>query len=97
MQRAYDEYNDRARASGKSRGHFMVDLCRPGHMTACLRNFQETIKSNDDNWCVHCSWCRCQSASLVGDASVHVVGDGEAWHPGSGTDRRLANAQSTRV
>ena len=27
-----------------------VDLCRPGHMTACLRNFQETIKSNDDNW-----------------------------------------------
>ena len=27
-----------------------MDICRPGHMTACLRNFQETIKSNDDNW-----------------------------------------------
>ena len=24
MQRAYDEYNERMRASGKSRGHFMV-------------------------------------------------------------------------
>ncbi|KAK9837250.1 hypothetical protein WJX81_001515 [Elliptochloris bilobata] len=50
MQRAYDDYNERMRSSGKSRGHFMIDLCRPGHMTACLRNFQETIKSNDDNW-----------------------------------------------
>ena len=71
MQRAYDEYNDRARASGKSRGHFMVDLCRPGHMTACLRNFQETIKSNDDNWCAQSAWCRCQFALFVSDATVH--------------------------
>ncbi|KAA6417862.1 MAG: hypothetical protein FRX49_12160 [Trebouxia sp. A1-2] len=47
---AYDEYNDHARSSGKSRGHFVVDLCRPGHLTICLRNFQERIKCNDDNW-----------------------------------------------
>lgn len=50
MQSAYDEYNDHARSSGKSRGHFIVDLCRPGHLTICLRNFQERIKCNDDNW-----------------------------------------------
>ena len=50
MQTAYDEYNDHARSSGKSRGHFIVDLCRPGHLTICLRNFQERIKCNDDNW-----------------------------------------------
>ena len=50
MQAAYDDYNDHARSSGKSRGHFIVDLCRPGHLTICLRNFQERIKCNDDNW-----------------------------------------------
>lgn len=50
MQHAYDEYNERARATNKSRGHFMVDLCRPGHMTACLRNFQEATRCTDDNW-----------------------------------------------
>jgi hypothetical protein len=40
MQEAYNEYNEHAEASGNSHGHFMVDLCRPGHMTACLRTFQ---------------------------------------------------------
>lgn len=40
MQEAYEEYNEHAEASGNSHGHFMVDLCRPGHMTACLRTFQ---------------------------------------------------------
>jgi len=50
MQHAYDDYNDRVRATGKSRGHFMVDLCRPGHLTACLRNFQEATGCSDENW-----------------------------------------------
>jgi hypothetical protein len=50
MQGAYDEYNARAQSTGKSRGHFMVDLCRPGHLTACLRNFQETVNCRDDSW-----------------------------------------------
>ena len=53
MQRAYYEYNTRERDLAHSRGHFLVDLCRPGHMTACLRNFQETIHCNDDNWDAH--------------------------------------------
>ena len=46
-------YNARAVELGRSRGHFLVDLCRPGHMTACLRTFQETIHCNDDNWDAH--------------------------------------------
>lgn len=40
MQESYYEFNEHAAAAGNSRGHFMVDLCRPGHMTACLRTFQ---------------------------------------------------------
>ena len=28
----------------------MVDLCKPGHLTACLRCFQEAINCKDDNW-----------------------------------------------
>ena len=28
----------------------MVDLCRPGHLTACLRNFQEATGCSDENW-----------------------------------------------
>ena len=50
MQRAYQEYNDGARGSGRTRGHFMVDLSRPGHLTACLRSFQERVAAGDDNW-----------------------------------------------
>lgn len=50
MQEAYEEYNKSAVESGKSRGHFMVDLCRPGHLTACLRNFQTAIDCREDNW-----------------------------------------------
>lgn len=50
MQRAYAQYNESVRAFGQSRGHFMVDLSRPGHLTACLRNFQEHIGCTDDNW-----------------------------------------------
>ena len=50
MQAAYDEYNAQAQSTSKSRGHFMVDLCKPGHLTACLRSFQEAINCKDDNW-----------------------------------------------
>ena len=50
MQQAYTEYNEKAISSGRSRGHFMVDLCRPGHLTACLRNFQVAIQCREDNW-----------------------------------------------
>ena len=50
MQRAYQQYNDAARGSGKTRGHFVVDLSRPGHLTSCLRQFQERIGASDDNW-----------------------------------------------
>ncbi len=40
MEQGYKQYNEAAVASGSSRGHFVVDLCRPGHMTACLTTFQ---------------------------------------------------------
>ncbi|KAI3438402.1 hypothetical protein D9Q98_000834 [Chlorella vulgaris] len=50
MQRAYQAYNDTARATGKTRGHFVIDLSRPGHLTGCLRQFQERVGASDDNW-----------------------------------------------
>ncbi|EFN57351.1 hypothetical protein CHLNCDRAFT_142716 [Chlorella variabilis] len=50
MQRAYQAYNDAARASGKTRGHFVIDLSRPGHLTGCLRQFQERVGASDENW-----------------------------------------------
>lgn len=28
----------------------MVDICRPGHMTACLTTYQETLGATIDNW-----------------------------------------------
>ena len=50
MQQAYTEYNAQVQSSSKSRGHFMVDLCKPGHLTACLRCFQEAVNCKDDSW-----------------------------------------------
>lgn len=39
MLKAYKHMNEELAAAGKPE-HFMVDLCSPGHMTACLRDFQ---------------------------------------------------------
>lgn len=50
MEEAYRQYNQQAVETNKSRGHFMVDLARPGHMTACLAHFQETIGATIENW-----------------------------------------------
>lgn len=50
MEEEYKHYNDQAVASGRSRGHFMVDLCRPGHITACLTTFREVLGATSDNW-----------------------------------------------
>jgi hypothetical protein len=50
MQKAYEDYNERVVAAGQSRGHFLVDICRPGHMTACLRTFQEAINCREEEW-----------------------------------------------
>ena len=50
MQEEYSLENEHLRSAGKSRGHFMIDLCRPVHLTLCLRSFQEAIHCTDDNW-----------------------------------------------
>ena len=43
MEAAYKRANEAAAANRTSRGHFVVDLCRPGHMTACLTTFQVLV------------------------------------------------------
>lgn len=49
MMRTYEATNADLKAAGKS-PHFIVDLCKPGHMTACLKDFQEIIGCSVDNW-----------------------------------------------
>lgn len=39
MMRTYSATNAELKAAGKPE-HFVVDLCKPGHMTACLKDFQ---------------------------------------------------------
>lgn len=50
MQEEYSLENEHVKSAGKSRGHFMIDLCRPVHLTLCLRSFQDAIHCTDDNW-----------------------------------------------
>ncbi|KAI8470834.1 MAG: hypothetical protein J3K34DRAFT_451727 [Monoraphidium minutum] len=50
MEEAYRKYNLQAIHEGRSKGHFVVDIARPGHMTACLSTFQEVISASPDNW-----------------------------------------------
>jgi len=50
MQRAYANYNSIRRMDGCSRGHFVVDLASPGHLTARLRAFQASMGASDDTW-----------------------------------------------
>ncbi|MEW5306746.1 MAG: hypothetical protein WDW36_009189 [Sanguina aurantia] len=50
LEGAYRTCNAALVASGRSKGHFWVDLCKPGHMTACLTTFQETLRATTDNW-----------------------------------------------
>ena len=50
MEAGYKLYNEAAISSGSSKGLFMIDICRPGHMTACLTTFQEVVGASIDNW-----------------------------------------------
>ncbi|GLC35414.1 hypothetical protein PLESTB_000567000 [Pleodorina starrii] len=49
LEDAYRRHNEEAAAKG-TKGHFIVDMCRPGHMTACLSTFMETLQASTDNW-----------------------------------------------
>jgi hypothetical protein len=49
MEEAYRKYNQAAAEAGR-KGHFMVDLSKPGHLTACLTEFRTSIGATLDNW-----------------------------------------------
>ncbi|GFR45248.1 hypothetical protein Agub_g6354 [Astrephomene gubernaculifera] len=49
LEEAYRRHNEEAAAKG-TKGHFIIDMCRPGHMTACLSTFMETLDASTDNW-----------------------------------------------
>lgn len=36
MQKIYNDYNEKSH----KKGHYMIDLCKPGHLTTCLRDFR---------------------------------------------------------
>ncbi|KAJ9517147.1 hypothetical protein QJQ45_009092 [Haematococcus lacustris] len=50
MEQAYRQANATAVESGRSKGHFIVDLAKPGHLTACLTTFQQVIGASIDTW-----------------------------------------------
>lgn len=78
MQRVYQKYNEEAQAKG-SKGHFMVDLSRPGHLTACLRTFQEAVSGTDENWDASFGgWC-CNTYWLHHGEMVCCP---QSWHSG---------------
>ncbi|KAL4444959.1 hypothetical protein ABPG77_004009 [Micractinium sp. CCAP 211/92] len=89
MQRAYQEYNDAARASGKTRGHFVIDLSRPGHLTGCLRAFQDRICASDDNWdaLFSESWTSADMVDcMLSYAATQLVDEVTDWHSVEGMD-----------
>ena len=52
---AYDEFNARADPLGSSGGageppYFIVDLCKPGFLTSCLRCYMQNIDTKEDSW-----------------------------------------------
>lgn len=59
MEAAYRDYNREAVESGRCKGHFMVDLSKPGHLTACLTEFQDSIGATLDNWDAAFQVCGC--------------------------------------
>lgn len=68
MQRAYERANEELQMMGSPQ-HFIVDLCRPGHMTACLKDFQVCIlhpdidpSSTGNRWLAPLYW-KCRSGA----------------------------------
>ena len=49
MEEGYRLYNESALSKG-GKGVFVIDLCKPGHMTSCLTTFQEVNGASIDNW-----------------------------------------------
>jgi hypothetical protein len=76
MEEGYRKYNQAAAEGGKSKGHFIVDLSKPGHLTACLTEFRTSIGASLDNWdaafqvcvsvCLYVSVCLCVEEALCG-------------------------------
>ena len=49
MEEGYRKHNQEAVEAGR-KGHFIVDLSKPGHLTACLTEFRVSIGATLDNW-----------------------------------------------
>ncbi|GBG29117.1 Hypothetical Protein FCC1311_053402 [Hondaea fermentalgiana] len=49
MMQRYKEYNERRVSQGKN-PVFVVNLCRPGHMNDCLKQYRKSIGADKDNW-----------------------------------------------
>jgi hypothetical protein len=71
MQRAYAEHNAAARAEGRSRGFFLADLSRPGHLTARLRAFRDSVAAPADAW--DAAFCEAWTTGDLVDCVVSYV------------------------
>lgn len=105
MQEAYARSSAALRSSGSSRGHFMVDLTRPSHLTACLAAYRDRLGISEDAWDAQfsSSWCTGDLVDvLISDATDRLLDlldeDGEEGQELQGLllrDRRLARQMLT--
>lgn len=79
MMQRYKEYNERMLEQGKS-PVFVVNLCRPGHMNDCLKQYMKSIGADRDNWDANFAenWSSgdladCVISFAINDMMRHVV------------------------
>lgn len=78
MQNAYEEHNEQCRRGDLNDKPFLVvDLCKPGVVTAALKHFKEHIGAQDSSWDYQFEheWCNNDMVDLVlATAITQVVG-----------------------
>lgn len=100
MQEVYQRHNAAARMDGRSRGHFVADLSRPGLLGTRLRAFQAAIGASDDAW--DASFCEAWTTADLVDCIQSTVATSlaaEMTNPGNleGADMVARLAQDPRA
>ena len=67
MMQKYREFNEQLVAAGKG-PVFVVDLCRPGHMDECLKEFMRSVGADREDW--DSKFCQEWSSNDLADCVV---------------------------
>jgi hypothetical protein len=88
MQRAYERANEEEEIEGHA-PYFIIDLCKPGHMTACLKDFQVCMQTllRKHKSAGHRAEAHLQQCSVLNDEAC-VLLHATLSHSGLNTSRR---------